>query len=66
MSEFMGFSNWFLIGTIILGLIFNYTFFRLKRYEIACWLCILWLFLLVIEAYHEKRTFENWKRQVFQ
>jgi len=66
MSGYMGFDEWFLFATAVLGTLTGFALFTLKRFDIAVALFLVWFCLVFIEYFVQKREFEKWKRRVFQ
>jgi hypothetical protein len=66
MGKFFGFHDWFLISTISMGVIFNFMVFQFKRYNVAAWIVIGWLILMIVEFKLLELEAEAWKRRVFQ
>jgi hypothetical protein len=60
-----GFSGWFVVSTIVLSLLTYYMIFYFHRIDVAVWLFILWLFLLVLEGWKQRHDFEQWQKKVF-
>jgi hypothetical protein len=60
-----GFNDWFVVCTIVLGLLTYYMVFYFHRDDVAIWLFILWLFLLILEGWKQRRDFEKWQKKVF-
>jgi hypothetical protein len=65
MGKFMGFHNWFLVSTLCLGIIFNFMVFQFRRFDIAGWIVIIWLILMIVEFKLLELEEEMWKQRVF-
>jgi len=61
----MGFHNWFLVSTLCLGIIFNFMVFQFRRFDIAGWIVIIWLILMIVEFKLLELEEEMWKQRVF-
>jgi cytochrome c biogenesis protein CcdA len=65
MGKFLGFHDWFLVLTLCLGVIFNFMVFQFKRYNVAAWIAIGWLILMIVEFKLLELEEEMWKQRVF-
>jgi len=65
-SGYMGFDEWFVFVTALLGCLTGYVVFTLKRLDIAITLFLVWFCLVLFEFWLQDREFERWKKKVFQ
>jgi len=65
MNGYMGFDEWFVFITALVGAITGYCLFTLKRWDVAFALFLAWLCLAFFEYWLQNREFERWKRRVF-